>query len=198
MKQLTYKIRSANASNRQVLISRMLTVMKLKDRTTYLHMKKVQYYAVLLARLTGLSEQQINALSVSALLHDIGKLAIPDSILKKSGMLTPDEFDVMRKHPLYGFDYLMCFNEFATDADIAICHHERWDGTGYPYGLSGRQIPFEAQILAVADAFDAMTGDRLYRRPLGKAEALSELKKQAGRQFNPDLVMIFINGLQSS
>ncbi|CVK21658.1 HD-GYP domain-containing protein [Sporomusa sphaeroides] len=185
-------------SSRNELISFMLTNLIIIDSLTYLHLKQVQKYAVYLGKVVGLSSEQLNALSISALLHDIGKLAIPDSILKKKTHLTESEFQIMKNHPYFGFEYLISFPDFIQDAYIAFYHHERWDGFGYPYGLSGNNIPLEARILAIADAYDAMIGFRHYKKPFNISEALDELKKQAGKQFDPNLITVFTESIRKT
>lgn len=178
------------------LMRYMLGNLFVKDTLTYIHLWNVQKYANILGASVGLDKQQMSALTESALLHDVGKLAISNTILKSRVKLTPDDMQIMRKHPYYGFEYLLAYPEFAGSAYIAFYHHERWDGNGYPYGLAGEDIPLEARILAIADTFDAMTGQRLYRSPWGIREALEELKEQAGTQFDPRLTDLFIRLLK--
>lgn len=193
-----YLVMSMQNPNRSNLIQYMLKNLEIKDSLTYKHMQQVKSYAMYLGGLIGFKKNEIESLGNLASLHDIGKLAIPDSILKKPSKLTQSEIEIMQKHPIYGFDYLINFPEFIDDAYIAFYHHERWDGLGYPYGLSGKNIPIAARILAIADTFDAMTGIRLYREPLGIKEALSKIKLQAEKQFDPDLVNIFIKGVANN
>lgn len=177
--------------NRTDLLRYMLINLQIKDPLTYIHVQQVYSYSLLLANRIHLNKTNTDALGVSALLHDVGKLAIPNTILKKPLALTKDEFEIMKSHPVQGFEYLLTYPEFVNDAYIAFYHHERWDGQGYPYGLVGDTIPLEARILAIADTFDAMTGARLYRKALSVTDALAEIKRQAGKQFDPYLAHQF-------
>ncbi|HPC73001.1 MAG TPA: HD domain-containing phosphohydrolase, partial [Syntrophales bacterium] len=127
--------------------------------------------------------------------HDIGKIAIPDVILLKPAELTPAEYEVIKTHCRIGDDILAPILLFETERKIIRHHHERWDGKGYPDGLAGEQIPFFARLLAVADAFDAMTTDRPYRKAMTRKEAVAELKKNEGRQFDPQMVKPFVESL---
>lgn len=176
---------------RNDLLRYMLINLQIKDPLTYIHVQQVYSYSLLLANRIHLDKTNADALGVSALLHDVGKLAIPNTILKKPSALTKDEFEIMKSHPVYGFEYLLTYPEFINDAYIAFYHHERWDGQGYPYGLVGDTIPLEARILAIADTFDAMTGARLYRKSLSVTDALAEIQRQAGKQFDPYLAHQF-------
>lgn len=128
-----------------------------------------------------------------ALLHDIGKLAIPDSILLKPGKLTEEEWAIMRKHPEYAYQMLYPIAYLRPALDIPYWHHERWDGKGYPRGLKGEEIPLSARIFAVVDAWDAMRSDRPYRKALSVEEALAEIEKGAGTQFDPKVVAAFLS-----
>jgi HD-GYP domain-containing protein (c-di-GMP phosphodiesterase class II) len=126
-------------------------------------------------------------------LHDVGKIGISDRILQKPGPLTPEERRVMEEHPLLGYEMLRDV-AFLSGEGLAVVrnHHERWDGTGYPSGRAGEEIPLEARVLAVADAFDAMTSDRPYRRALSHGEALAEVERCAGTQFDPAIARLFL------
>jgi diguanylate cyclase (GGDEF)-like protein/putative nucleotidyltransferase with HDIG domain len=151
------------------------------------HSETVGRYAEMMARELGLSEQRINRIRLGGLLHDIGKVGVPDSILNKRGLLSADEVATVRTHPALGAQIL----EHPCLADIrqwVAAHHERPDGRGYPQGLSGQQLTLEARILAVADAYEAMTSDRAYRPAIGQAAARAELRRCAGSQFDPDVV----------
>lgn len=166
-------------------------------------MEKQAYRLVTLAEETareiGCSEQEVHLIRLSALLHDVGKLGIPDAILDKSGPLTTEEWEVMRLHPQIGQRILsQAGGIFATLAHVIVAHHERWDGKGYPLGLSQHDIPVEARILAVVDSFDAMTSPRPYREPTSIEEARNELLRCAGSQFDPEIVIAFLRVLNRS
>ena len=148
------------------------------------------YSRVLGERLLGSRPQELQVLEYGALLHDIGKIAVPDAILCKAGPLTDEEWAIMRQHPCLGHEILYGIG-FLTDAlPIVLYHHERFDGKGYPEGLAGEQIPMGARIFSAADAFDAMTADRHYRRALSLDEAMSELRRNSGTQFDPDVIAV--------
>jgi putative two-component system response regulator len=136
----------------------------------------------------GADEEGARALGLAAVLHDIGKIRVPDSILASPGKLAPDQWDVMRQHTIWGASFLLGHEGFELATKIARSHHERWDGTGYPDGLSGNDIPEGATVVTVADAFDAMTHDRPYRAAQPVDEAIKEIVKHAGKQFNPAVV----------
>ena len=143
-----------------------------KDQITHGHIRRVQHLAEELARAVGVKDsQQIRAIEAASLLHDMGKLAVPEYILNKPGPLTPAEFDKMKLHVTVGADILRAINFPYPVVPIVISHHENWDGTGYPAGLKGTDIPIGARILAVVDCFDALTSDRVYKKafPLGRA-----------------------------
>jgi diguanylate cyclase (GGDEF)-like protein len=151
------------------------------------------------AKEIGCSEQEVHLIHLSALLHDVGKLGIPDAILDKPGPLTEEEWEVMRLHPQIGQRILsQAGGIFATLAHVIVAHHERWDGKGYPLGLSQHQIPIEARILAVVDSFDAMTSQRVYRESSSLEEARNELLRCAGSQFDPEIVIAFLRVLNRS
>ncbi len=163
-----------------------------RDHYTHGHSKKVAKDAVAIAKALSLPGYQIEIVRRASLLHDIGKIGIPDKILNKPGRLTKEEFRIVRKHPEVALKILKPIPQI-KDLLPAIYHeHERYDGKGYIVGLKGQSIPLEARIIGVADAYDAMTSERPYRKPLSKKEAIRELKKCAGTQFDPDVVKAFI------
>ncbi|MCI0777156.1 MAG: HD domain-containing protein [Chloroflexi bacterium] len=141
-----------------------------------------------LARETGSDEAEARALGLAAVLHDIGKIRVPDTILASPGRLAPDQWEVMKRHTIWGASFLSGHEGFQLATKIARSHHERWDGAGYPDGLSGSAIPQAATVVTVADAFDAMTHDRPYRASQSVDEAIKEIVKHAGKQFNPAVV----------
>jgi len=147
---------------------------------------------MLLGEHLDLSTEDLNWIRLGTPLHDIGKIGIPDEILNKPGRLTPDEFKIMQTHTTKGAKILEQVPDLAPVIPIARSHHERWDGLGYPDGLKGQQIPVLARIVAVADAFDAMTSDRPYRPGMAEATAFAELEKQKAKQFDPDFASAFI------
>ena len=164
-----------------------------KDSYTHGHSRQVSLYACLIARELGFSNDELGALQQAAILHDIGKIGISDTILNFPRELTESEFFEVREHPRKGRNILAPISSLAGVTEVVYHHHEHWDGNGYPEGLVGREIPLMARIIGVADAFDAMTSQRSYRSPLSLDGAFAELQKEAGRQFDPELVDIFIN-----
>jgi HD-GYP domain-containing protein (c-di-GMP phosphodiesterase class II) len=142
-----------------------------------------------------LSAKELDGLSLLAVLHDIGKVGIRESVLQKPGPLTPEEWEEMKKHPEIGYRITQNIPELAAVAEYILYHHERWDGKGYPRGLKGEEIPLLCRILAVADAYDAMTSDRTYRKAMSREEAIAEIKRNAGTQFDPIVADNLINML---
>ncbi|MFI1178376.1 HD-GYP domain-containing protein [Streptomyces sp. NPDC020799] len=172
----------------QATIRALVQAVDLKDRYTRGHSERVGRASVLIARELGLAGERLEALRFAGILHDIGKLGIPTRLLRKDGPLTPEERRVIELHPEYGHEMVRGIG-FLNEARAAILHHhERLDGSGYPYGLSGRQIPQFARIVAVADAFDAMTSTRSYSRARPVAVAMAELHRCSGTQFDPHMV----------
>ena len=163
-----------------------------RDPYTYGHSRKVSYYAVTIAEALGLPSEQVAIVSTAALLHDIGKIGIADEVLNKAGELDEQEWGLVKSHPRLSATIIGHVPSLTPCLPAILHHQERWDGTGYPSGLKGAAIPLEARILAVADAFDAMTSPRPYRGPLSYKEALEELKRCSGSQFDPKLVEIFL------
>lgn len=162
-----------------------------RDPYTARHSEKVAAYAVRLARALGLPPADCERIHLSGMLHDVGKVALERSILHKPGALTPEEWEQVREHPARSAHILGAVQRFAEYIPGARHHHERYDGRGYPDGLAGRAIPLDARILAVADAYDAMTSDRSYRPALPHHEAIQRLQQDAGTQFDPDCVRAF-------
>jgi HD-GYP domain-containing protein (c-di-GMP phosphodiesterase class II) len=163
----------------------------LRDRETEGHTERVTEMVLRLGRAAGLSAEELAHVRRGALLHDIGKLGIPDAILLKPGPLTEDEWAVMRKHPQYAYDWLSPIEYLHAALDIPYCHHEKFDGTGYPRGLSGTDIPLAARLFAVLDVYDALTSDRPYRPAWSQEEALTYIRGEVGKHFDPDAVDIF-------
>ena len=163
-----------------------------KDTDTGDHIKRVQTISERLALASGLSVEDAASIGWAGMLHDVGKLHVPDRILLKPGPLTPEEWDVMRQHPVWGEQILADGEGFAMARRIARWHHENFDGTGYPDGMAGVHIPFEARIVRVADAFDAITHTRPYQMARSVEDALAELDRWSGRQFDPELVRLLV------
>ncbi len=162
-----------------------------KDHYTYGHSRKVSDYAVAMSEAMGLSQERIDIIRAAGLLHDIGKVGIPDSILNKKGTLSDEEWGLIKDHPKLGVEILRHVIDLVNCLPVILHHHERYDGTGYPAGLKGDNIPLEARILAVADAFDAITSPRPYREQLPSQQAFDELRRCVGTQFDPKVIEVF-------
>lgn len=167
-----------------------------KDNYTRMHSMRVTRYAVMLGVRMGVSQDDIELLRRAALLHDIGKIGIRDDILLKPTTLTKKEYDIIRKHPEIGARILGPEGPLRSIVSLVFHHHERYDGSGYPHGLRGVEIPEGARIIAVADSFEAMTSDRPYRRAFSIEKAARELQQNAGSQFDPDIVKVFMEILK--
>src|SRR5918911_4352347 len=162
-----------------------------KAQTTHGHVRRTQVYAMGLGRLLHVSPEELEALKSGALLHDVGNLAVPEYILNKPGRLSPAEFEKMKVHANVGGDIVSRVGFPYPVEDVVRFHHERWDGTGYPAGLKGEDIPLAARVFAVADALDALTTDRPYRPAVGFPEARAEIARSAGTQFDPGVVAAY-------
>jgi HD-GYP domain-containing protein (c-di-GMP phosphodiesterase class II) len=149
-----------------------------------------------LARKMGLSEDRLVLIKRGALLHDIGKMGISDTILHKPEELTEEEFLIMKKHPQLAYDMLEPIAYLRESLNIPFCHHEKWDGTGYPRGLTGMQIPLEARLFAIVDVWDAITTDRPYRKSWPREKALRYIREQSGIYFDPQLVEMFLQEME--
>lgn len=163
-----------------------------KDRYTSGHSQRVAVYSVEIGDAIGLPPERVETLRLGALLHDIGKVSTPDHVLLKPGQLTDEEFELMKKHPMAGDRILSAIPGLRDMADIARSHHEKWDGSGYPMGVSGDSIPLEGRIVAIADAYDALVTKRSYKPAMPVAKVLAILEKDAGSHFDPDLVQVFV------
>lgn len=164
----------------------------LKDRETEGHSKRVTAFTMAVARAMGLSSDQVRVIARGAFLHDIGKMAIPDAILNKPGKLDPQETEIMREHPYRGYQIVKKIPFLTEAAEIVYAHQEKFDGTGYPRGLKGDEIPLGARIFAIADTLDAMTSDRPYRAAQPVSAAREEIERWKGRQFDPQVVETFL------
>jgi putative nucleotidyltransferase with HDIG domain len=165
----------------------------LKDAETEGHSRRVTVFTIAIARAMGLSKDQIDVIARGAFLHDIGKMAIPDAILRKPGKLTPDEIKIMQEHCYHGYQILKKIPFLTEAAEIVYAHQEHFDGTGYPRQLKGEEIPLGARLFAVADTLDAMTMDRPYRKAQSLAAAREEINRWSGRQFDPEVVKVFLS-----
>ncbi len=163
-----------------------------RDNDTDIHNYRVTVYAVRLGEMLRLSGKQIRGLVCGAFLHDVGKIGIPDHILLKPGRLTPDEFEIMKQHVTHGLDIVSVSRWLEPAAEVVGSHHERFDGTGYPQGLQGEQIPLSARIFAVGDVFDAVTSKRPYKEAISVAEALNILREGRGNHFDPHIIDVFL------
>ena len=169
-----------------------------KDDVTHSHVRRVQAYAIGLARALGITDElELKAIEAAALLHDTGKLAVPEHILNKPGKLTAAEFEKMKRHVDVGADILSLVHFPFPVVPIVHCHHENWDGTGYPRGIAGEAIPIGARILSVVDCFDALTSDRPYRGRMTAEAAVQILRERRGRMYDPRVVDTFIEVYRS-
>jgi HD-GYP domain-containing protein (c-di-GMP phosphodiesterase class II) len=177
--------------SRAMALMALARAIEARDPYSSGHAARVTAIAEVIAARLGWDDEQIDVLRIGAALHDIGKLAVPDSVLRKPGPLNEAELDHVRAHPQEGAHMLGLVGTLRAAVPCVLHHHERWDGHGYPTGTAGEEIPIEARVLAVADAYDAMTSDRPYRRALTQGRAISELERCAGTQFDPDVVAVF-------
>ncbi len=171
--------------------------LEMRDKETEDHSKRVIQMTIALARKNGINEKEMVDIRRGALLHDIGKIAIPDSILFKPGKLTEEEWAIMRKHPTYAYELLSPIKFLNNCIDIPYCHHEHWDGSGYPRGLKGEEIPLAARIFTIVDVWDALSSDRCYRPAWKPDEARSYIIEQSGKLFDPAITPIFLEMLDS-
>lgn len=173
------------------------SALELRDHETEKHTSRVAKHVQELARYMGFSEREIINIRRGAFLHDIGKMAIPDHILKKQGPLSEEEWGIMRQHPLYGYIMLRPIEHLKDALNIPYCHHERWDGSGYPRGLERTAIPLSARIFSVVDVWDALTSDRPYREAWPQDEALAYIHSGSGKEFDPHVVEKFFEWLET-
>jgi putative nucleotidyltransferase with HDIG domain len=170
-------------------------VLDMRDHVTDEHTRRVAELTVALARKMGIPDSEMGHIHRGALLHDIGKMAIPDAILQKPDVLLPDEQEIMKTHPEKAYQILSHIDYLIPAMDIPYCHHEKWDGSGYPRGLKGEEIPFAARLFAVIDVYDALTTDRPYRKAWEKEKALAYIQEQSGKHFSPEVVEAFLEML---
>jgi putative nucleotidyltransferase with HDIG domain len=168
----------------------------LRDHETEGHTQRVAEMALRLARAMNVSDSELIHIRRGALLHDIGKMGVPDRILLKPGPLDDTEWGEMRRHPDYAFQMLAPIGYLRQALDIPYCHHEKWDGTGYPRRLSGTQIPLEARLFTIVDVWDALTTDRPYRNGWPREKALKYIREESGKYFDPKLVEMFLEEME--
>ena len=179
------------AQMRNALVCGLSQLVDLKDLNTGVHSTRLAEWSVRIAEQLGMNEDYQRDVETAALLHDIGKVGVPDSVLNKPGRLTEDEFKTMRKHPEFGWSILRLLPGLERVGLFILHHHEQVDGKGYPAGLQGQQIPLGSRIICIMDAFDAMVSDRVYRKGLPLEEALRRVRDAAGTQFDKEIVHHF-------
>jgi putative nucleotidyltransferase with HDIG domain len=177
----------------QATLKGWVRALDLRDKETEGHTQRVTSLTLKLASAMGIEGDDLIHIERGALLHDIGKMAIPDGILLKPGALTPEERLLIEKHPVYAYEMLSPIKFLKPALDIPYCHHEKWDGKGYPRGLKAEQIPLAARIFAVADVWDALVSDRPYRKGLDPKEVKEKIKAGAGSHFDPRVVDVFLS-----
>jgi putative nucleotidyltransferase with HDIG domain len=165
----------------------------LRDKETEGHTVRVLERTMRAAQRLGVREEDMEHLRRGVLLHDIGKVGVPDHILNKPGPLSDEEWVIMKKHPEYAYQMLAPIGFLKQALDVPYCHHEKWDGTGYPRSLKGKEIPFTARIFTVFDVFDALTSERIYNKPRSKDDAITYIRDNAGIIFDPDIIDICID-----
>ena len=163
-----------------------------KKYETEEHVERIGDLALLIGKDLNLSKDKLNDLIMLAALHDIGKIAVADSIILKPGKLSPQEWEMVKKHPEVGYRIAKSSVNLAAIADAILTHHENWDGSGYPEGIKGSQIPLISRIISIVDSYDAMTNDRPYRKALTRESAVAELRRCSGIKYDPKLVEVFL------
>ena len=197
---LVYDLRQANQELSTAYDSALQgwsSALELRDHDTERHTTRVTEHLVSLARYMGIPEEEIVHYRRGALLHDVGKMAVPDSILQKAGPLSDQEWEIMRQHPIYAYVMLRKIPFLQQALDIPYCHHEKWDGTGYPRGLLRKQIPISVRIFSVMDAWDALRFDRPYRKAWPREKILEFIAAQSGKDFDPEIVNIFFEWIKT-
>ncbi|MDX9691755.1 MAG: diguanylate cyclase [Acholeplasmataceae bacterium] len=184
---------AVGSSVRNKAIKAILNTLSDKYEDEKIHSERVSYFCKKMGIELGLDSDEVNLLELAGMYHDIGKISIPDAILNKPGKLTNDEYEIIKTHTLVGYQILKAADEYSGLAEYALSHHERWDGRGYPKGLIGDEIPLFSRIISVADSFEAMTADRPYRKGMPIEDAIAELKRCMGTQFDPRIAELFIN-----
>lgn len=195
------KLREANAQllkAYEATIEGLSHALDLRDRETEGHSRRVTEVTIKLAQALNFGDEEILHIRRGALLHDIGKIGIPDSILHKPASLSEEEWIIMRKHPQFAYDMLSPIEYLRPALDIPYSHHERWDGTGYPRGLKGEEIPMSARLFAIADVWDALTSNRPYRAAWTGEQALAYIREQSGKHFDPRVVDLFFRVVEAT
>ena len=184
--------RSESSGIRSRTIDLVMNTLYKKSSKEQLHSIKVSEICEAIANKMNFSENDVYQIKIAGLMHDIGKIEIDEKILNKPEKLSKDEWEKMQRHPELGYRILSSVNEFSVIADDVFEHHERWDGKGYPRGLKGEESSLHARIITVADAYDAMTSDRTYKKALSEEEAINEIRRCSGTQFDPEVTRIFV------
>ena len=184
---------TVGTSIRNHAIKAILNTLTDKYHEEKIHSERVSAFCKRIGMELGISKEEIDLLELAGMYHDIGKISIPDAILNKPGKLTDEEYEIIKTHTLVGYQILKAADEYSGLAEYALSHHERWDGRGYPKGLKGTEIPLFSRVINVADSFEAMTADRPYRKGMSLEDAIKEIKRCSGSQFDPDIAEIFIN-----
>jgi len=173
-------------------LTMLATIVEARDTDAGMHLRHIQHYSHALALRLGLDDKAAREVAYAAMIHDVGKAQVPDAILKKPGPLTAEERREIEKHTGWGDELLSESEEFTAAREVARHHHERWDGSGYPDGLAGEDIPLAARIVAVADVYDALISERPYKRAWPPEEAIAEIRKMSGGHFDPAIVKAFV------
>jgi len=201
-KKLTQERAKLQEAHTQLLSAYEATIegwshaMDLRDKETEGHSRRVAELTVHMARAIGMTEDEITHVRRGALLHDMGKLGVPDSILHKPDKLTTEEWVIMREHPQFAYDMLYGIDYLRQALDIPYCHHEKWDGTGYPRGLKGEVIPLAARLFAIVDVWDALRSDRPYRKAWPREKTLEHIKSLSGTHFDPKVIEYFLDVIE--
>jgi hypothetical protein len=185
------KRRARLAQQNKQTMGMLAKLVEARDTDAGAHLQGIQHFSKALALRVGLSDREAEEIAYASMVHDVGKANVPDAVLKKPGPLEKDEWSVMQEHTVWGDELLQENSDFEVAREVARWHHERWDGTGYPDGLQGEEIPLPARIVAVADVYDALISRRPYKAPWAAEEAIAELRRLAGSHLDPDLVAAF-------
>ena len=166
--------------------------MDMRDRYSGDHTQRVVDASQRLAQALGITGLDLISIRRGALLHDVGKISVPDKILQKPGKLSPEERKELERHPVMAYEMLRSIHYLKNAIEIPYCHHEKWDGSGYPRGLKGEEIPISARIFSVVNTWDALTNDRPYRKAMSQEDAIQEMRSESGKAFDPKIVEVFL------